>query len=213
MTAVQSEKAEMHRLANSHIKENGESNGSIRMYPSTHKIYNLKLCAPDGLQVCINRRTVFYIAFGSLMLNLVLAILILRLSVRRREPSPALPTCPAVSCPSGWVGYQEKCYYFAVAEGNWAFSKTNCSSLNASLAGVDSQEEMDFMMRYKGNADHWIGLQRNQSQPWKWINGTIFNGWFPIRGGGSCAYVNQQGIASSSCSREEPWICSKAVGR
>ncbi|XP_015270395.1 PREDICTED: C-type lectin domain family 2 member D-like [Gekko japonicus] len=148
---------------------------------------------------------------GSLILNLVLFIRVL--AVRPRGPSPALPTCPEVFCPNGWVGYQGKCYYFAKAEGNWTSSKMHCCSLNATLAVVDSQEEMDFMMRYKGPADHWVGLHRNQSQPWKWINGTIFSEWFTILGGGSCAYMNQQGIASSSCSREEPWICSKPVAR
>ncbi|XP_060119453.1 C-type lectin domain family 2 member D-like [Heteronotia binoei] len=130
-----------------------------------------------------------------------------------KRPSPVLSTCPVVSCPNGWVGYQEKCYYFAKAEGSWTSSKKYCSSLNATLAVVDSQEEMDFMLRYKGPADHWIGLQRNGSQPWKWINGTIFNEWFAVLGGGSCAYMNQQGIASSSCLREEPWICIKPVER
>ncbi|XP_054833780.1 C-type lectin domain family 2 member D-like [Eublepharis macularius] len=146
-------------------------------------------------------------AIGSLMLNLALVVIVCVLAVTVREPS----SCPAVCCPNGWIGYQGKCYYFAKAERNWTSSKMHCSSLNASLAVVDSQEEMVFMMRYKGNADHWIGLQRNLSQPWKWINGTIFNDWFAILGGGSCAYMNHVGIASSSCSREEPWICSKPL--
>ncbi|XP_048338827.1 C-type lectin domain family 2 member E-like [Sphaerodactylus townsendi] len=126
-----------------------------------------------------------------------------------KKPCPALPTCPVVTCPDGWVGYQGKCYYFAKAERNWTSSKMHCSSLNASLAVIDSQEEMDFIRRYKGPADHWIGLQRILSQPWKWINGTTFNNWFTILGGGNYAYMNEKSFASSDCSREEPWICSK----
>ncbi|XP_042303346.1 C-type lectin domain family 2 member B-like [Sceloporus undulatus] len=123
-------------------------------------------------------------------------------------------TTPVDCCPDGWVGYRRKCYYFAKTEGNWISSKRNCSSFSASLAVVDSQDEMDFLLRYKTSADHWIGLERDlETEPWKWVNGTIFNKWFQIRGGGKCAYINDQGAASSSCTREEPWICSKSVKR
>ncbi|KAH0630423.1 hypothetical protein JD844_013436 [Phrynosoma platyrhinos] len=72
----------------------------------------------------------------------------------------------------------------------------------------------DFLLRYKTSADHWIGLQRDiETEPWKWVNGTLFNNWFQIRGGGECAYLNYKGAASSFCTREEPWICSKPVNR
>ncbi|XP_048338837.1 C-type lectin domain family 2 member B-like [Sphaerodactylus townsendi] len=208
MPGLEIEKAEKCLPVNSYIKKNGEINENLSLYPSMHKTASSK--PPCGLYYCKKRKTAFYVAAGSLVLNLFL-IFTLVWSVRRREPSPALPTCPVASCPNGWIGYQGKCYYFAKAEGNWTSSKMHCSSLNASLAVVDSQEEMNFMLRYKTNADHWIGLRRNLSQPWKWINGSIFNDWFTILGGGRCAYVNQKGIASSGCSREEPWICHKPV--
>ncbi|CAM4557123.1 unnamed protein product [Lepidochelys kempii] len=32
-----------------------------------------------------------------------------------------------------------------------------------------------FLLRHKGVRDHWIGLRREQGQPWKWTNGTKFN--------------------------------------
>ncbi|KAL8213031.1 UNVERIFIED_CONTAM: hypothetical protein K2H54_060292 [Gekko kuhli] len=175
MTGSEIKKPEGYHPVNSHIKENGESNGSISVYPRKHKTANLK--PPLWLHFCVKRTTAFYIAHVSVILNIALVITLLRLSVRARGPSPpTLPTCPVVSCPSGWIGYQRKCYYFTKAEGNWTSSKRHCFSFNASLAVVDSQEEMDFMMRYKGNADYWIGLERNLSQTWTWINGTIFNG-------------------------------------
>ncbi|XP_015272826.1 PREDICTED: C-type lectin domain family 2 member B-like [Gekko japonicus] len=209
MTGYETEKSEGYHRVNSHIKKDEESNGSISVYPSRHKTVSLK--PPFGLHFCVKRTPAFYVASVSVILNLILIITILSLSVGARGPSPALPTCPVVSCPNGWVGYQEKCYYFAKAAGNWMSSKKHCSSLNASLAVVDSQEEMDFMMRYKGFSDHWIGLQRNLNQPWEWTNGSIFNGWFEIPGGENCGTMNQQGIASSHCSGEEPWICSKPL--
>uniref|UniRef100_A0A670IQK2 C-type lectin domain-containing protein n=1 Tax=Podarcis muralis TaxID=64176 RepID=A0A670IQK2_PODMU len=67
---------------------------------------------------------------------------------------------------------------------------------------------------WKCHFDHWIGLQRmNDQEPWKWINGTIFNKSFEIRGGGTGAYLNHQGVASGTSGSEERWICSKPVGK
>uniref|UniRef100_A0A8C3I1T0 C-type lectin domain-containing protein n=1 Tax=Chrysemys picta bellii TaxID=8478 RepID=A0A8C3I1T0_CHRPI len=73
------------------------------------------------------------------------------------------------------MGHRGKCYYFSEAEGNWNNSQRHCSSLGASLAGIDSEQEMAFLLRHKDAHDHWIGLRREQSQPWKWTNGTEFN--------------------------------------
>uniref|UniRef100_A0A670ISG2 C-type lectin domain-containing protein n=1 Tax=Podarcis muralis TaxID=64176 RepID=A0A670ISG2_PODMU len=126
-------------------------------------------------------------------------------------PSPSTPT---ECCPDGWIGYQRKCYYFSDSDRNWTYSQNYCASFDASLVVIDSQEEMIFLRRYKGPADHWIGLQRMDDQgPWKWINGTIFNKSFEIRGGGTGAYLNHQGVASGTSGNDERWICSKPVGK
>ncbi|XP_025048917.1 C-type lectin domain family 2 member D-like isoform X1 [Alligator sinensis] len=116
--------------------------------------------------------------------------------------------CPAW-CPAGWIGYQRKCYYFSEIEKSWNESQRHCSSLGASLAMIDSQEDLAFMMRYKGIAEHWVGLWRgNEGQPWKWTNGTGFSHRFPIRGGGGCAYLNDKAVSSSRCTTERHWVCS-----
>uniref|UniRef100_A0A8C8VFQ6 C-type lectin domain-containing protein n=1 Tax=Pelusios castaneus TaxID=367368 RepID=A0A8C8VFQ6_9SAUR len=124
----------------------------------------------------------------------------------------ALHPCPPAgpTCPDGWVGFQGKCYYFSEDEGNWTSSQTHCSALNASLAGIDTQQDMGFMVRHKGTFDHWIGLRRDLGLPWKWANGTEFNNLFPIGGGGGdCAYLNQDELSSSQCTGIRFWICSK----
>ncbi|XP_005312724.2 C-type lectin domain family 2 member D-like [Chrysemys picta bellii] len=115
------------------------------------------------------------------------------------------------ACPNGWVVFQGKCYYFSETEGNWTYSRSNCSSLGAFLAGIDTQQDMDFMLRYRDPRDHWFGLQREQDlRPWRWVNGTEFNNWFHIGGGGKCAYLKEaKAISSSRCSMERHWICSK----
>ncbi|KAJ7317284.1 hypothetical protein JRQ81_003446, partial [Phrynocephalus forsythii] len=165
-------------------------------------------------QCCEKRRAAFW-AVGSLICNAIFIITIAALSAvliseRGRETQLYSPTAPVYSCPEDWIGYRRRCYYFADAEGDWESSRKNCSAFNASLVVIDSQEEMAFLRRYKTPADHWIGLQRNEkTDPWRWIDNTVFNNTFPIRGSGMCAYMYHEGIASSSCGREEPWICSK----
>ncbi|XP_039373650.1 C-type lectin domain family 2 member D-like [Mauremys reevesii] len=143
--------------------------------------------------------------------SLVLIAAIAPLAVPRPKLQSTDLGPPAVPCcPEGWVGYRGKCYYFSETEGNWTYSWSNCSSLGASLAGIDSEQEMMFLLRYKGVHDHWIGLQKEQGQPWKWTNGTEFNLLFRIRGGSDCAYLNdKKGVSSSRCYMERRWICSK----
>nr|XP_042698575.1 C-type lectin domain family 2 member D-like isoform X3 [Chrysemys picta bellii] len=120
------------------------------------------------------------------------------------------PRSPAVPwCPDGWVGYLGKCYYFSEAEGNWTFSQSNCSSFGASLATIDTLPEKAFMLRYKGLSEHWIGLRREEGEPWKWVNGSEFNNLFEIRAHGNCAYLNDKAVGSSWCHTLRNWICAQ----
>uniref|UniRef100_A0A674J708 C-type lectin domain-containing protein n=1 Tax=Terrapene triunguis TaxID=2587831 RepID=A0A674J708_9SAUR len=48
----------------------------------------------------------------------------------------------APCCLDGWVGYRGKCYYFSEAEGTWDSSQSFCSSLNASLAWIDTEKDL-----------------------------------------------------------------------
>ncbi|CAM5157487.1 unnamed protein product [Eretmochelys imbricata] len=85
--------------------------------------------------------------------------------------------CPPAgpSCPDSWVGYRGKCYYFSEREGSWTDSQSRCSAPGASLAGINSEQEMAFLLHHEDVYDHWIGLRREQGQPWKWTNGSEFN--------------------------------------
>ncbi|KAM7145767.1 C-type lectin domain family 2 member B-like isoform 1-T2 [Macrochelys suwanniensis] len=126
--------------------------------------------------------------------------------VMSRVPEPLLSE---PCCPDGWVGYGGKCYYFSEQEGNWNSSQSHCSSLGASLAAIDTLQDLAFLMRCKGPAYHWIGLWRGKSQPWKWVDGTEFNGMFEVKGGGNCAHLNGVAVIASSCQTEKNWVCSK----
>ncbi|XP_044839160.1 C-type lectin domain family 2 member D-like [Mauremys mutica] len=140
-----------------------------------------------------------------------LIITVIALADKKPPPCSRCPPYVTAACPDRWVGYQGKCFYFSETEENWNNSQSHCSSLNASLASIDSLPELDFMLRYKGLPDHWIGLQREQGegQPWKWTNGTIFNNLFQVRGEGQCTYLDEYGVSSSRCYSERHFICNR----
>nr|XP_048674780.1 early activation antigen CD69-like isoform X3 [Caretta caretta] len=54
---------------------------------------------------------------------------------------------PTACCPDGWVGFRGKCYYFSDTEGIWDSSQSLCSSLNASLAEIDTQKDLVYGKR------------------------------------------------------------------
>ncbi|XP_065271153.1 C-type lectin domain family 2 member D-like [Emys orbicularis] len=162
--------------------------------------------APDAVFKNLSSRKA-RAAVTCLMSIMIILILIVALAVVVSRVPASLLSEPC--CPDGWVGYRGKCYYFSEGEGNWESSQSHCSSLGASLAGIDTLQDLAFLMRAKGTVYHWIGLRREESQPWKWVDGTEFNNMFEVRGGGYCAYLNDVAVISSRCQTEKNWICSK----
>lgn len=115
-----------------------------------------------------------------------------------------------VTCPKEWIGFGNKCFYFSEDTRNWTFSQTFCTSLEAGLGQFETKEELNFLKRYKGPSDHWIGLRRESSfHVWKWTDNTEYNASFVIKGVGECAYLNDIGLSSSRSYTDRNWICSK----
>ncbi|XP_074873406.1 uncharacterized protein LOC142024938 isoform X2 [Carettochelys insculpta] len=85
-----------------------------------------------------------------LVLNLILSILLLIFItvLLTAQPAgtcelcPAGAACPGAACPDGWLGYLGKCYYFSEVEANWTDSQNNCSAHGASLAVIDTPQEL-----------------------------------------------------------------------
>ncbi|XP_050775515.1 C-type lectin domain family 2 member D-like [Gopherus flavomarginatus] len=141
-----------------------------------------------------------------IVVSSALIAVIIALAVLASKLSSA-DLCPP-ACTDGWIGYRGKCYYFSKTEGNWTYVQRLCSSFGASLAGIDSEQELMFLLCHKDIHEHWISLWREQGQPWKWTNSTEFNDLFQIRGGDDCAYLNdEKGVSSSRCYMERRWIC------
>ncbi|XP_075770317.1 C-type lectin domain family 2 member D-like [Pelodiscus sinensis] len=148
---------------------------------------------------------------SSALVGTVLAVLLFTRSsdlVSCVIPSPGSRAVPY--CPEGWVGYGGKCYYFSEEAKNWDASQHFCSSVTASLAGIDTLQEKGFLMRYAGHVEHWIGLRGESGQPWKWMNGTqLKQQLFEGRAEGDCPYLSHGFVCSSGCSSLRNWICSK----
>ncbi|XP_039373275.1 C-type lectin domain family 2 member D-like [Mauremys reevesii] len=139
---------------------------------------------------------------------IIIALLVALIVVTSKQPPPCPPAAPW--CPDGWIRIQGKCYYFSKAEENWTYSQNFCSSHAASLAGIESPQELGSLLPYEGRLDHWIGLRKDMGQVWKWVNGTEFDHRFQIQGGANCAYLDRDLTASSSsCRTLRKWICSK----
>uniref|UniRef100_A0A8B9T2L5 C-type lectin domain-containing protein n=1 Tax=Anas platyrhynchos TaxID=8839 RepID=A0A8B9T2L5_ANAPL len=148
------------------------------------------------------------LALLCVVLSVFVLVLLVALIVVQQQSHSSHPQFSHV-CPDTWIGFQSKCYYFSEDESNWKTSLENCKAMEASLTSIDSQEELDFIKRYKGQANHWLGLQEEGNGQWRWTNGTAFNNWFVVRGGGPCAYINQEKISSALCNTEKYWICSR----
>ncbi|XP_075581452.1 uncharacterized protein LOC142596242 [Pelecanus crispus] len=134
-------------------------------------------------------------------------------SAGRHGGNPDLPAAGVLACPEGWVGYRKVCFYLSREEGSWEQSQEQCSSLGASLAMLKMGWEMEFVSRLQGRDDYWIGLRR-RGERLEWVDGSSFNQSFPVHSQGACAYLSNNAVASSSCSLDRPYVCSKpqAVG-
>ncbi|XP_078507261.1 C-type lectin domain family 2 member E-like isoform X3 [Lissotriton helveticus] len=113
-------------------------------------------------------------------------------------------------CDYGWIWYRNKCFHFSDDAGDWMEAKDSCAALNSSLAMIDTQKELEFLLRHKGDPDLWIGLSRRDlNHPWIWVDGTKFNNWFKVEDYAECAYLSHHIVRSSECYSKQKWICSK----
>uniref|UniRef100_A0A452UMU1 C-type lectin domain-containing protein n=1 Tax=Ursus maritimus TaxID=29073 RepID=A0A452UMU1_URSMA len=109
-----------------------------------------------------------------------------------------------------------QCFYFSENTRTWAASQNFCASHAATLASSTPQKTIGkaILLNYKISRNDIltilnIGLSREPGQTWKWIDGTIYSGWFKIIGIGECAYLHKIGISSASTHLVRKWICSK----
>uniref|UniRef100_A0A669PYX7 C-type lectin domain-containing protein n=1 Tax=Phasianus colchicus TaxID=9054 RepID=A0A669PYX7_PHACC len=86
-----------------------------------------------------------------------------------------------------------------------------CTAMGGRERLSASPQREQFMLRYRGPANCWLGLHRAEGdEHWTWADGSAFTNWFEVRGGGRCAYLNGDRISSALCHTEKLWVCSRA---
>nr|XP_013795027.1 PREDICTED: C-type lectin domain family 2 member E-like [Apteryx mantelli mantelli]XP_013795028.1 PREDICTED: C-type lectin domain family 2 member E-like [Apteryx mantelli mantelli] len=145
----------------------------------------------------------------STAINVVLLVCIAVGAVSRRS-NPQTAGAATLGCRDGWIGYRGICYYVSREEASWESSQRHCSSLGASLAVLKREWEVPFLRRLKDSTNYWLGLRRQDGRL-VWVDDTIYNEMFPVRGQEACAYMSNDAIVSSSCSQLRPYICSVAL--
>ncbi|XP_051011624.1 C-type lectin domain family 2 member H-like [Acomys russatus] len=144
------------------------------------------------------------------VITVLVVVICVALSARKENPAIESPGPCYDNCPRDWIGFESKCFYFSEDMRNWTFSQTFCMELEAHLAQIDTLEDLNFLKRYKGVSDHWIGLHRESSQhPWRWTDNTEYNNLVPTQGEGECAYLSDSVISSGRNYIQRRWICTK----
>ncbi|OCT71329.1 hypothetical protein XELAEV_18034308mg [Xenopus laevis] len=168
---------------------------------------------PSGSSICFSSRHVPLLPAVSTIVFLFIVIVGLAVSFHTGAPEPCSSCKPcgySAPCEEDWIWYRGKCYYFSETYDEWNNSQNFCASHNASLSLIDSQEELDFLIRHKDIADHWIGLYRDaEGIMWVWANGSKFKNTFRIEGRSPCVYLSDNHLVSTSCHRDKKWICNK----
>ncbi|NWT58269.1 CL2DR protein, partial [Erythrocercus mccallii] len=118
-----------------------------------------------------DRKVTIVVIMLTMMLLLTVAIIVL---AAKKHPPCTAPTLP--NCLESGIGFGNKCFYFLEEEEmDWERSQHSCLSRQAHLATIDTKEELHFLLRYGNFMEYWVGLWREGSGPWKWLNGSLFN--------------------------------------
>ncbi|XP_054833273.1 C-type lectin domain family 2 member D-like isoform X2 [Eublepharis macularius] len=60
---------------------------------------------------------------------------------QQQFPDVDIPAPCGPACPSGWIGYKRKCYFFSDEGRNWTSSQNFCASYGSSLAIIENEPE------------------------------------------------------------------------
>lgn len=161
--------------------------------------------------VCTESPVKLYCCYAVIMaLTVAVITLSVALSLPARSPEQTSMKNTYAYCPRNWIGFGSRCFYFSENTNNWTTSQTFCKEQEAQLVHFDSWEDLNFLRRYKGTSDYWIGLKRESSEhPWMWTDNTEYNNLTHIQGVGDYAYLNKNGISSARVYADRRWICSK----
>ncbi|XP_024435452.1 killer cell lectin-like receptor subfamily F member 1 isoform X2 [Desmodus rotundus] len=116
-------------------------------------------------------------------------------------------------CPSEWLKYQGKCYWFSNELKSWRDSYEYCLGRKSHLLIIQDQSEMAFIQRNLKQSNYvWIGLNFTaQKRTWNWVDGSPLASEIVFIQGtaveNSCAATKGNKIYSETCSSVFKWIC------
>ncbi|XP_053413119.1 killer cell lectin-like receptor subfamily F member 1 isoform X1 [Nycticebus coucang] len=122
-------------------------------------------------------------------------------------------TDQTVLCPSEWLKYHGKCYWFSAEMKNWNDSYMYCLGRKSHLLIIQDQPEMAFIQKNLRQSNYmWIGLNLTSTKgTWTWVDGSALDTKiFLIKGPAkenSCAAIKESKMYSETCSSVFKWIC------
>ncbi|XP_064318593.1 C-type lectin domain family 2 member L-like [Phalacrocorax carbo] len=149
-----------------------------------------------------------YLSFWKRIVGLVIAVAVILLIIRITINTLKLPRLEL--CPDDWLYYKKKCYYHSEAVADWKSSQKSCSDYGASLAVIDSHQELNFIMYRMHVTDFWIGLRRRGSKIF-WVNGKSFDTnlfHVNITNDGDCVHIDSAFVSTRRCSSVRNWLCT-----
>uniref|UniRef100_A0A7M4F3I4 C-type lectin domain family 2 member L-like n=1 Tax=Crocodylus porosus TaxID=8502 RepID=A0A7M4F3I4_CROPO len=113
------------------------------------------------------------------------------------------PRLPHIEpCPDDWLYYQKKCYYLSEEQADWTSSQNFCFAHGASLAVIESKQEMHFIMNRMRTRDFWIGLYK-EGDAFHWLSGEALDTNLPPSSALSlvhyCSNAWDEGCAAGRC--------------
>ncbi|XP_078542505.1 C-type lectin domain family 2 member L-like isoform X2 [Lissotriton helveticus] len=140
---------------------------------------------------------------------LALVVIILAALLQQKKCSSNGAAMRLEPCPLDWLYNGRTCYYFSKEREDWNQSQLFCSFHNSSLALINSQSELNFLVELTCEHHNWIGLRR-RGDTFEWANGTACNSTLcSITDFGECAYIEDAAVRVSGCSLTRPYICTR----
>ncbi|XP_039618431.1 killer cell lectin-like receptor subfamily B member 1B allele B [Polypterus senegalus] len=118
-------------------------------------------------------------------------------------------------CPTGWLQNFRKCYFISKENKTWLECRNICISHKADLVIVKEKNELEYLQYIMNDANgfYWIGLRRDSSEIWRWVDGSPFDGSLfqnVTRHGGTHVFISKKTTSSGLHYTKKMCICQRS---